>query len=204
MRGWIYDGLLVWLTRDWYAAVLDGLAPGTRVLDVGIGTGSALLHHAPLLVARDLHVTGVDIDADYVRRALRRIADAGLEARVQVHHEPLEAHRGGPYDVVYFAGSFMLLDDPVASLRHAVGLLAPGGRLAFTQTFQVRRSAVMERLKPVLRALTTVDFGQVTYEADFARVLAEAGVEVVQERVLSARAGRSARVVWARPQAAVG
>lgn len=204
MRAWLYDRLLVGLTRDWYGAVLADVPEGARVLDVGIGTAGALVAQAALLRARDLHVVGVDIDADYVRRARKRVAEAGLDDRVQVLHEPLEAHRGGPYDVVYFAASFMLLDDPQTSLAHAVGLLAPGGRVVFTQTFQHRRSAVLEKVKPLLKAVTTVDFGQVTYAEDFLAVLARGGLEVEAHLDLKGGPRRSSGLVWARPTVAVG
>jgi len=84
-------------------------------------------------------------------------------------------------------------------LRHVSGLLAPGGQLFFTQTFHHRRSPLREKVKPLIRHVTTIDFGTVTYEDDFRRVLAEAGLEVVELVTLGATRASSYRLAVAVP-----
>lgn len=200
MRAWLYDQALLPLTSQWYREVLDRMPDRARLLDVGVGTAGALLAHGPLVSAKALDVVGVDIDAKYVERARRRVADAGLDDHITVHHEPLGAHAGGPYDAVYFAASFMLFDDPEAALRDASRLLAPGGRVFFTQTFQDRPSRFMEWLKPLLKQVTSIDFGRVTYEDDFFATLDRGGMDVTEHAVLDTTAGRSSRLVVAVPR----
>jgi SAM-dependent methyltransferase len=199
VRAALYDLAIVPLTASWYDAVLSRLPQGCRLLDVGIGTGGALLTHAGRVAAQDLRITGVDIDADYVARCARRVARHGLARHVTARVESIYDHHGGPYDAAYFSGSFMLLPDPPAAVRHVVSLLAPGGRLYFTQTFEHARSPVMERVKPLLRRLTTVDFGRVTYEADFRRALDAGGVTIDERVVLHGGRRRSALLLSARP-----
>ena len=46
MRAALYDLAIVPLTASWYEAVLSRLTSRCRLLDVGIGTGGALLRHA--------------------------------------------------------------------------------------------------------------------------------------------------------------
>ena len=198
MRALLYDLLIVPMTSAWYAAVLTRVPVGSRLLDVGIGTGGALLAHGPCLHTRHLDVVGIDIDADYIARCTRASARAGLAQKVQAHLQSVYDHRGGPYDAVYFSGSFMLLPDPSAAARHAVSLLAPDGRIYFTQTFEHERSPVLERLKPWLRRLTTIDFGRVTYEDDFHRVLTAAGLAIEERAILHAGRRRSALLLPAR------
>lgn len=178
MRAWIYDRVFPGLTGGWYHEVLKRVPHDARLLDVGIGTGSAVLRNAALLKERNLHVLGVDIDNAYLRRCLKRVAAAGLEDYVTPRLESIYDHRGGPYDAVYFSASFMVLTDPVAALRHVADLLSPGGRIYFTQTIHTKRAPVMERLKPMLHRLTTIQFGRVTYEHELADVVRKAGLHL--------------------------
>lgn len=200
IRGWIYDQSLRRLTTGWYQAVLGRLAPGTHLLDIGIGTAGSLLACAAQVVARDLHITGLDIDAAYIERARRRVARAGLDGRIEVRLQSVHAlDETARYDAAYFSGSFMLIPEPVHALERVVGALVPGGQVLFTQTFEHRRSAWVERAKPWLRRLTTIDFGQVTYAEGFARTLAEAGVEIAETVCLAGNARRESRLVVGIP-----
>jgi len=163
VRSAVYDAAIVGMTADWYRAVLERLPAGCRLLDVGIGTGAALVAHAPLLREKDVHVTGVDVDAAYVDRCRRTILENALDRWIAVRLESIDAHAGGPYDAVYFSGSFMLLPDPVGTLRHLRTLTTRDALVYFTQTFEHRRSRAVELAKPLLRRVTTIDFGRVTY-----------------------------------------
>jgi len=198
-HGALYDAVIVGMTTGWYRAVLSRLPPGCRLLDVGIGTGAALLANADLLRARDLRVVGVDVDAAYVARCRRAVADAGLGERIDVRLEPIEAHHGGPYDAVYFSGSFMLLPDPAAALGHVRALLADAAEVYFTQTVEHRRSRAVELLKPLLRPLTGIDFGRVTYEPEFRATIAAAGFRLVEIETLAPGRRRAAVLAVARP-----
>jgi cyclopropane fatty-acyl-phospholipid synthase-like methyltransferase len=198
----IYDAAILPLTARWYAEVLGRLSRGAHLLDVGIGTGGALARNASTVRDRDLRVVGVDIDRAYVERCKRRMRTAGLEDRVEVRLESVTDHAArAPYDAVYFSASFMLMPDPPGVLRHVTSLLAPGGRVVFTQTFQDRRSVLMERAKPLLKKLTTIEFGRVTYEAEFRATLAEGGVALSELETIGRSGGRSYRIAVAVPQA---
>ena len=197
-RGWLYDRLVSGMTSGWYREVLSRLAPGTRLLDVGIGTGAALIRCADLVRERELSIVGLDVDADYLARCARSLRRAGLEG-VEPVLESVYDHAGGPYDAVYFSASLMLLPDPAAAIRQVTGLLRPGGAVYATQTFQLRRSRLAERGKPLIRHLTTIEFGRVTYEDDFRACLAAAGVELTELRTMRATRHLAHRLAVARP-----
>ncbi len=199
MRAHIYDTAILRLTAGWYQQVLARVPARSSMLDVGIGTGSALCRNADLLRAKDLRVTGVDIDEDYVERAKKRVAKTGLDDRVEVKLQSVYDHQGGPYDAVYFSASFMLLPEPEGALRHVCELLAPEGLVFFTQTFQDRRSAVVEKTKPLLKKLTTIDFGRVTYEEDFLAVVDRGGLELIEFITMHASGPRSYRLAVGEP-----
>jgi SAM-dependent methyltransferase len=198
VRSAIYDAAIVGLTAGWYRAVLSRLPAGSHLLDVGIGTGGALVANAALVRERDLRVTGVDIDADYVRRCAAAVTQAGLADRIAPRLESIMDHRGGPYDAVYFSASFMLMPDPPAVLRHVRMLLRPGAPLFFTQTFELSRSRAAEVVKPLLRLVTTIDFGRVTYEDAFRRALADGGVVLESLETLNASRKRAGVLAVAR------
>lgn len=199
MRAWIYDNTFRKVTDSWYATVLGRLAPGSLLLDVGIGTAGALARSASIVLEKDLHVVGVDIDADYLRRARKNVDKAGIADRVRLHQVSIfDFHERG-FDAAYFSASFMLMPDPAGVLRHITTLLAPEGRVFFTQTFEEKRSPIVEKVKPLLHRVTTIQFGQVTYEPEFMATVAAAGHEVVDHVRLSGSRLRSARLVVSKP-----
>lgn len=201
MRAWIYDRFLIPLTAGWYAEVIERLPEGALLLDVGIGTAGALCESAERIIEKDIRVVGVDIDADYIRQARKHLEEHGLADRAEARLESIYDHAGGPYDGVYFAASFMLLPDPPGALRHIFPLLKPTGRVYFTQTFHQKRSKMAEMMKPMLKKVTTIDFGKVTYENDFIGLVEASGMEIVEMAELGRRGAQSYRMVTGRPKA---
>ncbi len=198
-RGFIYDTLILRLTTRWYAEVLRRVTEGAVLLDVGIGTAGALLANGGLVMRKRLRVVGVDIDADYVARARQRLGNSPLADVAEVRLESVYDHRGGPYEAVYFSGSFMLLPEPEQAMRHCCALLNPGGRIFFTQTIQKQPARWMEVLKPMLKRATSIDFGRVTYEDDFRAQLHAAGLELEEFTALAHHGSRASYVAVARP-----
>lgn len=97
----------------------------------------------------------------------------------------------------------MLMPEPERLLRHVHSLLKPGGSLYFTQTFQDKRSPLVEKVKPMLHKVTTIHFGQVTYEEDFFRTLAAAGFEATEHVRLGGNNQQSFRLIAASPKVPV-
>lgn len=199
IRSFIYDTLILRLTSGWYAEVLRRVPAGAALLDVGIGTAGALLANEDLAGRKRLRIVGIDIDGDYVARARRRLRDSSLAGLVEVRRESVHHHQGGPYDAVYFSGSFMLLPQPEQALRHCRALLSPGGRMFFTQTIQKQPARWMEILKPMLKRVTSIDFGRVTYEEDFRAQVHAAGLELEEFTALAHHGSRAAYIAVARP-----
>jgi SAM-dependent methyltransferase len=197
IRSFIYDALILRLTSRWYAEVLGRVPEGASLLDVGIGTAGALLANAQVVERKRLRIVGIDIDADYVARARRRLADSPLNGRAEVRQESVYDHRGGPYDAVYFSGSFMLLPEPERALRQCCTLLSPGGRIFFTLTIQKQPSRWMEIMKPMLKRVTSIDFGRVTYEDAFRAQIRAAGLELEEFTTLSRHGSRASCIAVA-------
>ena len=201
MRAWIYNRALLPLTSKWYAAVLERLPDGARLLDVGIGTGGALIRNQETLRAKNVEVVGIDIDEDYVRQCQKSIEKNNLSDIVRVELQSVYDFNEGDFDAIYFSASFMLLPDPDSALEHVSGLLGQNGRLYFTQTIEESRSRLMEKGKPLLKKLTSIDFGKVTYENDFLATMASGGVALIENTSLGGNKARSYRLFVGEPSA---
>ena len=104
------------------------LQPGMRLLDVGCGWGSMLLHAA---VHHGVEAVGVTLSRRQAELAEKRIADAGLAGRVSVRVQDYREVDDGPYDTISSVGMFEHvgadhLAEYFSRLHH---LLAPAGRL---------------------------------------------------------------------------
>eukprot|EP01130_Rhizamoeba_saxonica_P008315 TRINITY_DN3361_c0_g1_i1.p1 TRINITY_DN3361_c0_g1~~TRINITY_DN3361_c0_g1_i1.p1 ORF type:complete len:102 (-),score=25.70 TRINITY_DN3361_c0_g1_i1:23-328(-) len=79
----------------------------------------------------------------------------------------------------------MLMPDPAEALRHVSrNTMKPKGQVIVTQTFEGERKPFIEFIKPLLKYLTTIDFGKVTYEADFIQSFEDAGLTIFENRVI--------------------
>jgi cyclopropane-fatty-acyl-phospholipid synthase len=104
------------------------LQPGMRLLDVGCGWGSLVLHAAGNY---GVHAVGVTISPEQAELARRRVADAGLEDKVEIRLQDYREVDDGPYDAIASVG----MAEHVGRAQfpaYAAGLhalLAPSGRL---------------------------------------------------------------------------
>lgn len=102
------------------------LESGTRVLDIGCGTG-ALLERA---VARGADVVGVDLSEPMVAAAQRRVPAATV-ALGDAQTLDLRSLGSGAFDRVVSRFGVMFFEDPVAAFANIRAAAAPGARLAF-------------------------------------------------------------------------
>ncbi len=104
------------------------LRPGRRLLDIGCGWGSLLIHAAQ---HHGVTAVGVTVSGEQAALARERVAAAGLADRVQVRLQDYREVADGPYDAVASVG--MAEHVGVAQLRGyadaVAALLRPGGRL---------------------------------------------------------------------------
>ena len=97
----IYDHVIVSMTRTWYAAFLSRFKVGDRVLDVGIGTASALCENASAVRTKKLNIVGVDYEKRYVEYSKSVIKSCGLEERVRTVHASVYVTFERKYLLVY-------------------------------------------------------------------------------------------------------
>ncbi|KPA85209.1 hypothetical protein ABB37_01570 [Leptomonas pyrrhocoris] len=215
LRAWVYDLCIVPMTSRWYREVLLECPVNTSMLDVGVGTATSLIANRDIIVSKQMTVTGVDYDAAYVRSAQANVAACGGSLQDVIKTEQADIHEYNKshkvkFDIIYFSGSFMIIPRQAEALRHCVQMLrspvpkVPDGcNIFFTQTFEKRTFIglyVTPFVKRFLKAVTTIDFGEVTYEDDFRAALEEADVDIVRVRAISSSYFRTQTVVMARPR----
>lgn len=137
-----------------------GLRAGDRVLDVGCGAGAVTLRSARAVLPGG-EVTGVDLSEAMLRRVMAEAAGRGLD---NVRAERGDATRPllaeGGFDGVLASLVLYLLPDPREALSNWLGLLRPGGTVAFSWGI-----GPDPRWSPVFRAVDAYAKGADGFEA---------------------------------------
>jgi cyclopropane-fatty-acyl-phospholipid synthase len=104
-----------------------GLQPGERVLDIGCGWGSFAIHAAS---RHDARVTGITLSEPQAAVARRRVAQQGLEDRVDIRVADYRELAGEPFDAIASIGMVEHVGANRIDLyaQQIERLLRPGGR----------------------------------------------------------------------------
>ncbi len=104
------------------------LRPGLKVLDMGSGPG-----HTTMAIAQHVlpggHVTGVDINAEFIERAGNRARAAGLQDSIDYRRcdFPPLPFTDAAFDRVWCKNVLEYVDDAAASVAEMARVTAPGG-----------------------------------------------------------------------------
>jgi len=113
-----------------------GIPPGSRILDIGCGTG----RHSVKLAQRGYRMTGVDQSQGMLAEARKTAQEANVDVE-WVQADAREFSRKGAFDaaICLCEGAFGLLEtsgeaieQPLAILRNIGASLKPGGKALFT------------------------------------------------------------------------
>jgi cyclopropane-fatty-acyl-phospholipid synthase len=105
-----------------------GLRAGMRLLDIGCGFGSMVLHAARRYGVR---AVGVTVSHTQALHARERVRAAGLDDRVEIREQDYRDLSDGPFDAISSIGMFehVGLARTASYFRTLARLLRPGGRL---------------------------------------------------------------------------
>ncbi|WP_314174598.1 cyclopropane-fatty-acyl-phospholipid synthase family protein [Streptomyces winkii] len=153
------------------------LREGQRLLDVGCGWGSLVLH-----AAREYGVSavGVTLSQEQATYARKRVAEEGLTGQVEIRVQDYREVRDGPYDAIASVGMAEHVGrEPYRRYADALyALLRPGGRLL---NHQIGRRPVPDesayRVDEFIDAYVFPD-GELAPVGQTVAVLEEAGFEV--------------------------
>lgn len=119
---WATTALLPRMYRRVAADVTASAAPGTRVLEVGAGTGAL----AARLAGHGITVTATDLDPDMVTRARKRLGPQADVRAADVADLPFE---DGTFDLVLATLTVHHWPDILAASAEIARVLRPGGQI---------------------------------------------------------------------------
>jgi phosphatidylethanolamine/phosphatidyl-N-methylethanolamine N-methyltransferase len=142
-RRWakIYDAGFGWISRTARREVVAAVnrTAGTRVLEVGVGTGLALpMYHSAK------RVTGIDLSADMLAQARLRAAELSLrniEGLLEMDAQATSCPDGS-FDVAVGMFVASVVPNPRALVAELQRVVRPGGKILFVNHFAAERGPV--------------------------------------------------------------
>jgi len=127
---------------------LWSLISGTRVLEVGVGTGKNFRYHPA-----GADVTGIDLSGRMLERAQRRAQDLDLSLPLEQMDAQHLAFPDGSFDAVVATFVFCSVPDAVWGLQELARVVRPGGKVLLLEHVRIDRPAWVGRLMDVLDPL---------------------------------------------------
>lgn len=137
------------------------LAPGSRVLDAGAGSGYVAMHMAE----KGLNVQAIDITPMHLEDARRNVQKRGLDDKVSVSwgdFHDLAEYSNGSFDGIYTMETFVHAEDPYQVLRNFYRLLRPGGVLIHNEADFSRNSTLLQDVLRLSHCQNTQEQGALT------------------------------------------
>jgi phosphatidylethanolamine/phosphatidyl-N-methylethanolamine N-methyltransferase len=147
----VFGGISAFGRRRAVAAVNQ--LSGTKVLEVGVGTGLALPHYH-----RSKRITGIDLSAEMLARAHDRVAEQRLAHVESLREMDAEAtdFADGTFDVAVAMFVASVVPNPRRLLEEMRRVVRPGGHILLVNHFAAERGPrwwVEWALAPASRAL---------------------------------------------------
>ncbi len=170
-----------------YDRLVNHIGDGQQVLDIGCGTGALTVRAG----RQGATVKGIDISAQMLEIARRRVFEAGLEETVELVETgvaELDDEAAEHYDVVTSGLCFSELSDEelAYTLSQVTRVLRPGGLLLVADEIRPSgplRRAVLWLIRAPLVALTYILTQQTTHPAsNLAGNISAAGLSIVSKR----------------------
>jgi phosphatidylethanolamine/phosphatidyl-N-methylethanolamine N-methyltransferase len=179
----IYDYVFGAITRSAVRSAVGVInrMPPSRVLEVGVGTGTSLPFY------NSLHrVVGIDLSPDMLRLAAKRVTRGGLrqvEALAQMDANNL-AFRNASFDAAVAMFVMSVVPDPERVLAEMVRVVTPRGRIVTVNHFSVDTGP-----RGVIERWLSRFAGQLGWHADFRieRVLAHPDLKLIQRKPMIPR-----------------
>jgi phosphatidylethanolamine/phosphatidyl-N-methylethanolamine N-methyltransferase len=136
-----YDAWFGWISHAARKAAVTAVnrTPGTKVLEVGVGTGLAL----PIYDAAK-QVTGIDLSTAMLQQARKRVASLGLRNITTLLEMDAQAtsFAAAEFDIAVAMFVASVVPDPRALVAELKRIVRPGGTILFVNHFAASRGPV--------------------------------------------------------------
>jgi phosphatidylethanolamine/phosphatidyl-N-methylethanolamine N-methyltransferase len=141
----VYDVTFAKLVKRRVAEAIGhmNIAPGDRVLDLGIGTGQSLQYYP-----ESSRVVGIDLSDGMLREARKKVREQNWEHVTLVQANALELpFPDNTFDHVFISHVISVVSDPVVLVQEAQRVAKPAARIVVVNHFQSanRFVAMIER-----------------------------------------------------------
>lgn len=152
------------------------MRPTDQVLEIGCGTGSTAIAHAPFVA----EIRATDLSDAMLRIAGERAHAAGVE-NVTFERAAVETLEGAPasYDMVMAHSLLHLIEDRPGAIRRAWDLLKPGGYFVTSTTCIADQLPLFRIIAPVGRWLGFFPYVAVFRETTLQQEMEAQGFELV-------------------------
>lgn len=127
---------------------------------------------------------GVDYNKFYIEAAKKRFENFPNVEIKEMNFYDIENEIKRKFDVVVFSSSFMILPRPYDALKIAQRVLNKGGKIYFLMTLFENKGyfeKIIELVKPYLKYVSSVDFGRITYESEFEKLIVDSGLKILEK-----------------------
>ena len=131
----------------WRRRLWSQVPPGSRVLEIGVGTGKNMRWYPP-----GVSVVAVDFSPRMLARAVRRARRQRIDVALALMDAQRMAFVDGSFDAVVTACVFCSVPDPVLGLQEVRRVLRPDGKIVLLEHVRSRLpilGRIMDWLNPV-------------------------------------------------------
>lgn len=157
----LMEGMAEGHYRPWREK-LWALVEGSRVLEVGVGTGKNMPYWP-----KGLQVTAIDLTPGMLDFAHRRAKELGLTADLQLGDAQALDFPDHTFDAAVATFVFCSVPDPVLGLRELARVVRPGGQVLLLEHMRSANAligAVMDALNPIVVRMMGANINRRTVE----------------------------------------
>lgn len=164
-RGIMYDMTIGYFYTQYVMRYfLETIPDGSRILDIGIGTGYTYSKNKDILKKKSLKVVGVDVDPDYVRSAKHGIIDADLESHVNIILSDIykvdeSMISSKSFDYVVFSDSYAVIPNVHDMITFCEKFIKINGKMVVLSTLFDSFDSNINWIKRNIKYFSSVEFG---------------------------------------------